>query len=72
MGYSDSGGEGGGGVRSTPLVFSRDGSLLPSGYADARYVDAVIVSKARATTGCTTMRSASTTAKGQAARVTAA
>ena len=28
----------------TPSVFSRGGSLLPSIYADARYVDAVIVS----------------------------
>ena len=27
-------------------MFSRDGSLLPSIYADARYIDAVIVSKA--------------------------
>ena len=27
-------------------MFSRDGSLLPSGYADARYVDAVVVSQA--------------------------
>ena len=30
----------------TPSVFSRGGTLLPSVYADARYVDAVIVSKA--------------------------
>ena len=35
-----------GGVRSTLSVFSRDGTLLPSSYADARYIDAVIVSKA--------------------------
>ena len=27
-------------------MFSRDGSLLPSSYADARSIDAVIVSKA--------------------------
>ena len=27
-------------------MFSRDGSLLPSSYADARYIDDVIVSKA--------------------------
>ena len=33
--------------RSTPSVFSRSGStLLPSLYADARYIDDVIVSKA--------------------------
>ena len=39
--------ERGRGGRSSPSVFSRGGSLLPSIYADARYVDAVIVSKAR-------------------------
>ena len=30
-------------LESTPSVFSRGGSLLPSIYADARYIDAVIV-----------------------------
>ena len=30
----------------TPAVFFRGGSLLPSIYADARYIDAVVVSKA--------------------------
>ena len=34
------------GARSTPSVFSRGGTLLPYVYADARYIDAVIVSKA--------------------------
>ena len=34
------------GGRSTASVFSRDGRLLPSIYADARYIDAVVVSKA--------------------------
>jgi hypothetical protein len=35
------------GVRSIPPVFVRDGTLLPSsGYADARYIDAVVVSQA--------------------------
>ena len=38
---------GGRGVRSTPSVFSRGGSLLPSSFADARVVDAVIVSQAQ-------------------------
>ena len=42
MGYSDPPPKG----RSTPSLFSRGGTLLPSIYADARYVDAVIVSKA--------------------------
>ena len=31
-----------------PSVFSRGSSLLPSIYADARHVDAAIVSQARA------------------------
>ena len=34
------------GGRSTPSVFSRGGSLLPSSYADARNIDAVDVSQA--------------------------
>ena len=34
------------GCSDPPSVFSRGGSLLPSSYADARYIDAVIVSKA--------------------------
>ena len=34
------------GVLRPPSVFSRDGGLLPSIHADARYIDAVIVSKA--------------------------
>ena len=38
----------GGGGRSTPSVFSRDGSLPPSICADERSIDAVIVSKASA------------------------
>ena len=33
-----------GGVIRPPSVFSRGGSLLPSLYADARYIDAVVVS----------------------------
>ena len=33
---------GGEGVRGTPSVFSRDGTLLPSNYADVRYIDDVI------------------------------
>ena len=32
-----------GGGLGTPSVFSRGGSLLPSIYADARYIDAAIV-----------------------------
>ena len=32
-------------------MFSRGGTLLPSIYADARYIDAVIVSKAAAGVG---------------------
>ena len=35
------------GGRSIPSVFSRDGTLLPSSYADARCVDGVVVSKDR-------------------------
>ena len=31
-------------------VFSRGGTLLPSSYADARYIDAVIVTKGHTTT----------------------
>ena len=47
MGCSDPLPESGEGVGlgGTPSVFSRDGSLLPSSYADTRYIDAVIVSK---------------------------
>ena len=41
--------------RSTPSVFSRGGSLLPSIYADARYIDAVIVSKAPVRQLCSTV-----------------
>ena len=42
-------GEGGG--RNTPSAFSRGGSLLPSVYADARYIDDGIVLKAQAFAG---------------------
>ena len=34
------------GVPPHPLVFSRGGTLLPCIYADARYIDAVVASKA--------------------------
>ena len=34
--------------RSTPSVFSRGGTLLPSIYADVRYIDAVVLSQATA------------------------
>ena len=37
-------------------MFSRDGSLLPSSYADARYIDAVIASKGSARTASGTAR----------------
>ena len=47
MGYAESPPREGGGRRSTPSVFSRGGTLLPSSYADARCVDAVIRSLAR-------------------------
>ena len=38
-------------TRVPPSVFPRGGSLLPSIYADARYIDAVIVSKANTSHG---------------------
>ena len=43
MGYPE-------GVRSTPSLFSRGGTLLPSIYADARYIDAVVVAPGKSTT----------------------
>ena len=46
MGCSDPPTREGEGGQSTPSLFSRGGTLLPSIYADARCIDDVIVSKA--------------------------
>ena len=53
--------------RGTPSVFSRGGTLLPSIYGDARYIDAVLVSLGRFPAGSLT---ACSTTLGQEPRLT--